>query len=82
MNSILARMGRVYRILRKVHGRGVAPFFVAVLFASLRFVVWLGMSADRVLFPKLRRPASLRPIVLVGNPRTGTTGSAAECSSS
>ncbi len=73
MNSILSRMGRVYRILRKVHGHAVAPLFVAVLFATLRTVVAIGMALDSILFPRLRRTKSLRPIVLVGNPRTGTT---------
>ena len=73
MNSILSRMGRVYRILRRVHGRTIAPLFIAGLFAWLRTIVWLFMSLDTLLFGRLRRTRKLRPIVLVGNPRTGTT---------
>ena len=73
MDSILSRMGRVYRILRRVHGFTIAPLFVAVAFATLRTIVWFGMTLDRVFFPRLRRTRVDRPIVLVGNPRTGTT---------
>jgi omega-hydroxy-beta-dihydromenaquinone-9 sulfotransferase len=73
MNSIAARMGRIYRILRRVHGVYVAPLFVAVLFCGLRTIVWLGMTLDPVFFPRLKKTHARRPIVLVGNPRTGTT---------
>lgn len=73
MDSIVSRMGRVYRILRRAHGVYVAPLFVACLFAVLRTVVALAMALDRVFFSRLRTTKATRPIVLVGNPRTGTT---------
>lgn len=73
MDSIVSRMGRVYRVLRKAHGVYVAPLFVACLFAVLRTVVAIGMALDHVFFARLRRTKVERPIVLVGNPRTGTT---------
>ncbi len=73
MNSTLSRMGRVYRILRQAHGVYVIPLFLAVMFGTLRSVVGVCMMLDNVLFPSLRRTKATRPIVLVGNPRTGTT---------
>jgi hypothetical protein len=73
MDSIVSRMGRVYKILRSAHGVYVLPLFAAYLFMNLRILVWMGMSLDRVFFPKLREVKADRPIVLVGNPRTGTT---------
>ena len=73
MNSILARMGRMYRILREVHHVRVVPLFLAVLFALLRTLVFVAMTLDHVFVPRLRRTRVQRPIVLVGNPRTGTT---------
>jgi hypothetical protein len=73
MNSILARMGRVYRVLRRTHHIYVVPLFLAVLFACLRTVVAVSMALDHLFFPALRRARANRPIVLVGNPRTGTT---------
>ena len=66
-------MGRIYRVLRRVHGLTIIPLFLALLFAWLRFLVWTGMVLDHVFFPKLAKTRADRPIVLVGNPRTGTT---------
>lgn len=73
VNSILSRMARVYRILRRTHHVYVVPLFVAVLFGCLRTALWVFMKLDAVFFPRLRRTKVTRPIVLVGNPRTGTT---------
>lgn len=73
MNSILSRMGRVYRVLRRTFGVRVIPLFLAVLFGFLRTIVAIGMALDHVFFPALKRTRANRPIVLVGNPRTGTT---------
>ncbi len=73
MNSIFFRMGRVYRVLRRTFGVRVVPLFVAVVFGFLRTIVAVGMALDHVFFPRLRKVRANRPIVLVGNPRTGTT---------
>ncbi|HTV21442.1 MAG TPA: sulfotransferase [Polyangiaceae bacterium] len=73
MDSLPARMSRVARILRRRHGLYVRPVLLAAFFAVLRSVVWLGMKLDPLFFPRLRRTRARRPIVLVGNPRTGTT---------
>jgi hypothetical protein len=51
----------------------VAPLFIGVAFAALRGLVALAMMLDVVFFPSLRKMRCRRPIVLVGNPRTGTT---------
>ena len=73
MDSILSRMGRVYRVLRRTHRVRVIPLFLALLFGLLRTIVAIGMALDNVFFPSLRKTRVTRPIVLVGNPRTGTT---------
>jgi hypothetical protein len=73
MNTMLARMGAVYRVLRKTFGVKVIPLFLAVLFGVVRTVVAIGMALDNLFFPKLAKTRANRPIVLVGNPRTGTT---------
>jgi hypothetical protein len=72
MTSITSRMGRMYRILRRVHGVYVVPLFLAVLFFFLRMTVGTFMLLDH-LSSRLRRARANRPIVIVGNPRTGTT---------
>ncbi len=73
MNTMLDRMGRMYRIMNRVHGVRVVPFFLAAGFGVLRTIVFCAMSLDHVFFPKLKSTRVRRPIVLVGNPRTGTT---------
>jgi hypothetical protein len=73
MNSLLSRMGRIYGVLRKTHHVYVVPLFIAVLFGGLRTMVAVFMALDHVFFPRLNRTRAARPIVLVGNPRTGTT---------
>ena len=73
MDSIGSRLGRTYRVLRRTHRRRVAPLFVAVLFGWVRLFVGACMLLDRLFFPSLRKTRVARPIVLVGNPRTGTT---------
>ena len=73
MNTMLARMGAVYRVLRRTFGVKVIPLFVAVLFGVVRTVVAIAMALDNLFFPKLAKTRANRPIVLVGNPRTGTT---------
>ena len=72
MTSITSRMGRMYRILRRVHGVYVVPLFLAVLFFFLRMTVGTFMALDH-LSSKFRKARANRPIVIVGNPRTGTT---------
>src|SRR5262245_59540925 len=73
MNTLASRMARTYPILRRVHGVRVVPLFIALLFGVLRTIVALGMALDGVFFSRLRRTRANRPIVIVGNPRTGTT---------
>ena len=46
--------------------------------ARLTVVMTIGWALDPILFPKLRRTKVVSPIVLVGNPRTGTKVSVTE----
>ena len=73
MNSTFSRMGHLYRVMRRVFGLRVLPLMVGLMWSGLRAIIAVGMALDHVFFPKLRRVRANRPIVLVGNPRTGTT---------
>jgi hypothetical protein len=73
MNSMLSRMAAVYRVLRRTFHVRVVPLFIAVVFGVVRTVVAIAMALDHLFFPRLARTRANRPIVLVGNPRTGTT---------
>lgn len=67
------RMGLAYRIIGRTFGAQLKPLVAGAGFMALRGVVAAGMAADRVLFPALGKTRVQRPIVIVGNPRTGTT---------
>ncbi len=73
MNTILGRMGRLYRVMRRTFKVRVVPLFLALLFGLVRTFVGAAMALDNLLVGRLRRTKVTRPIVLVGNPRTGTT---------
>ena len=73
MDSMFSRAVRVFRILRRAHGVYVVPYFVAVFFTLMRLIVAFAMALDHVFYPSLRKASVKSPIVLVGNPRTGTT---------
>ena len=73
MNNLFSRMLTVYRVVRQAHGVYVKPIFVGFFFLGLRSFVAVCMLLDHLFFPKLRTTKVKRPIVLVGNPRTGTT---------
>jgi omega-hydroxy-beta-dihydromenaquinone-9 sulfotransferase len=73
MDSIFSRMGHLYRILRRNFGLKVVPIFIFCMWGMIRTVVAIGMALDHVFFPRLRKVKANRPIILVGNPRTGTT---------
>lgn len=70
---MLYRMSLVYRVLAGKFGIRAFPLLVAPFYLGLRVGIWLLMGLDHVLFPKLGRTQVRKPIIIVGNPRTGTT---------
>ncbi len=73
MNNIFGRMAALYRVLRRTFHVRVIPLFIALLFGVVRCLVAVAMALDHVFVPRLARTRATRPIVIVGNPRTGTT---------
>jgi len=73
METTLDRMSLTYGIARRVLGARVVPLVAGFFWANIRLVGAAGMALDTLLFPKLRSQEVRAPIVLVGNPRTGTT---------
>ncbi|MFZ5478804.1 MAG: sulfotransferase family protein [Myxococcota bacterium] len=70
---MLGRLLLVWRVLRRTFGFTFAPLVVGFAFLSLRAGLAVAMALDNVVFPSLRRARVRAPIVIVGNPRTGTT---------
>jgi len=73
MDSILTRLNRARRVAGTTFGVKVRPWIVGWLFLNLRVLVAVGQALDPLFFPRLKQTRVTRPIVLVGNPRTGTT---------
>ncbi|MBX2797998.1 MAG: sulfotransferase [Myxococcales bacterium] len=73
MNSPSDRIRRVRAIVRKVFGARLFGVVVSVYVPVLRLVVNTGRVLDRIFFPSIQKKQITSPIVLIGNPRTGTT---------
>jgi len=73
MVSKLGRAWTTLGILRRTFGRWLPLFGLAGLTTLPHLPVSLGMLLDRLLYPRLGRTRVERPILIVGNPRTGST---------
>ena len=70
---ILKRITRVYLILGQVLGSWFSPIISGCLILILRVLVGFFRLLDYVFYPKLLKPIKNDPIIIVGNPRSGTT---------
>lgn len=70
---MLRRMLIARRVVARTFGVKFVPLFVGVAYGLLRLAMALAMALDTLFFPALKRTKIERPIVIVGNPRTGTT---------
>lgn len=70
---MLYRLLLAYKTIGKTFGKWIQPLFTGWMFLNLRVSVAIGMALDPLFFPKLRTTDVKSPIVIVGNPRTGTT---------
>ena len=71
--SIYKRLFSIYKILGETFGSWISPIFTGFLLLILRFIVFLGSIIDYLCFSKIRKGKIKRPILIVGNPRSGTT---------
>jgi hypothetical protein len=67
------RMLKTYTAAGKTFHTWVSPIFTFIGIMTLHVIVSTGMVLDCLFFPSLRRKKIERPIVIVGNPRSGTT---------
>lgn len=73
LDGMLTRMGAARRAIAQTWGLHVGPVITGFFYGQLRMAVWWGQQLDRVFFPAIARKEITAPIVIVGNPRTGTT---------
>ena len=69
---MLKRIFKVYLIIGKNFNMWLSPILTGVLLFSLRITVVVGQVLDHLFFWSVRKPLS-NPIIIVGNPRSGTT---------
>jgi len=67
------RMLKAYKAAGKTFHTWVSPVFTFIGILSLHMIVSIGMVLDHLFFPSLRRKKIEKPIIIVGNPRSGTT---------
>ena len=68
----IKRIIRVYLIVGKTFGVWIIPIFTGILILFLRLIVFAGRLLDHLFFPGIRKRLQ-NPILIVGNPRSGTT---------
>ncbi len=73
LDTMLARMGAARRAIATTWSLHVGPVVTAFFYVQLRIAVWWGQVMDSVFFPAVAKQEIKAPIVIVGNPRTGTT---------
>jgi hypothetical protein len=70
---MLKRMFIVYKTLGETFGLYIRPVFIFTVIWILHFIVSIFMVLDHIFFPSLRKKHIKNPIIIVGNPRSGTT---------
>lgn len=73
MHQLSDRIRAAWQVTGSTFGASMGRVASLFWFGVLRSVVRLGQRLDPIVFPRLRTTRVSRPIVLVGNPRTGTT---------
>ena len=71
--SIFKRVFTVYKTVGTIFGAWLSPIITGILLFILRVMVTLGQIADHIFFPGAFKTSLKSPIIIVGNPRSGTT---------
>ena len=64
---------QIYTTIGRTFGTWIGPIFSGILIGLLRLSVRFGMFLDCLFYPSLRKMKPINPLVIVGNPRSGTT---------
>jgi len=70
---MLSRMLLMWKALSFSFNKKVSPLFTIIGFLFLNLMNTIGLTLDHIFFPGIRKRRISRPIVIVGNPRSGTT---------
>lgn len=67
------RKTKAYSIIGKTFGVWVSPILTGIFLFMMRALVSFGLFTDKLFYKIAREPSIQSPIVIVGNPRSGTT---------
>ena len=71
--SFIKRIFKAYQTIGLTFGRWISPIFAGLYLLTLRSINFIFMKVDWIFYPfKLTKKIN-RPILIVGNPRSGTT---------
>ena len=71
--SFIKRISKTYKSLRLAFGAYFTPIITGLLLLLLRLIVQIGMFVDYIFYPVKIKNKIVSPIIIVGNPRSGTT---------
>ena len=71
--SIIKRILKVYEILSNNFHLRLIPILIGIYLIFIRLLVFVFSTLDLFFISKLRRIKIKQPILIVGNPRSGTT---------
>ena len=71
--SIFKRLITVYNILGRIFGKRISPLITFMFILLLRLIISFFMVLDKIFFPSLSKIKISNPIIIIGNPRSGTT---------
>ena len=71
--SAFKRISKAYLTVGATFGTWYSPIITGVFITILRLIVGAGRILDRIFFPHAINKKLENPIMIVGNPRSGTT---------
>ena len=71
--SVIKRTFTAYKIIGNNFKIWVSPIMTAIILLSLKSIVFITMILDKIVYPKVNSYKISKPIIIVGNPRSGTT---------
>jgi len=71
--SAFKRVSKAYFTVGNTFGIWFSPIITGLLISILRIIVGVGRIMDRIFFPGVFNSKIKNPIMIVGNPRSGTT---------
>ena len=71
--GIIKRIFKAYQTVGSTFGIWIATIFVGLYLLIVRFLNFIFMKIDWIFYPFKLRKKIVKPILIVGNPRSGTT---------